>query len=66
MTLRIIPNPDQKYFEEITKKVLDNDGYCPCMMHKDETTKCMCKEFREQNFPGFCHCGRFQKVEVKE
>ena len=39
-----------------------NNGYCPCMVVKNEDTKCMCKEFREQTTAGKCHCGRFIKV----
>lgn len=42
--------------------VLQNDGYCPCMVQKTPDTKCMCKEFREQKTPGPCHCGRYEKV----
>lgn len=38
-----------------------NDGYCPCAIHKTEDTKCMCREFKEQE-SGLCHCGRFEKV----
>lgn len=41
-----------------------NDGYCPCMIRKTPDTKCMCKAFRDQETPGRCHCGRFEKVEV--
>lgn len=41
-----------------------NNGYCPCMVVKNEDTKCMCKEFREQTTSGLCHCGRFKKVEA--
>lgn len=40
-----------------------NDGYCPCAILKNEDTKCMCKEFKEQKEPGECHCGRFIKIE---
>lgn len=39
-----------------------NDGYCPCMMERTPETKCMCQDFRDQNEPGPCHCGRFKKV----
>lgn len=43
-----------------------NDGYCPCALAKNKDTKCMCKDFREQEI-GRCHCGRFEKVqEVSE
>ena len=40
-----------------------NNGYCPCTVVKNEDTKCMCKEFKEQKEPGECHCGRFLKIE---
>lgn len=39
-----------------------NNGYCPCAVLKNEDTKCMCKEFREQTEPGLCHCGRYEKA----
>lgn len=42
--------------------VFQNDGYCPCAVQRTPDTKCMCKEFREQETPGPCHCGRFEKV----
>lgn len=38
-----------------------NDGYCLCMVERNQDTKCMCKDFREQEI-GRCHCGRFEKV----
>lgn len=37
-----------------------NDGYCPCRLAKTLETKCMCKEFREQD-SGLCHCGLYYK-----
>lgn len=46
------------------KLVEENDGYCPCLVLRNEDTRCMCKDFREQKHPGVCHCGRFEKVEV--
>lgn len=39
-----------------------NGGYCPCAIVKNEDTKCMCKEFKEQKTAGVCHCGRFERV----
>ena len=47
--------------KSIKKLVDDNNGYCPCTVVKNEDTKCMCKDFREQTV-GKCHCGRFEKV----
>jgi hypothetical protein len=45
------------------KHVIENNGYCPCMVEKTPDTKCMCKEFRDQKEPGPCHCGRYEKYE---
>lgn len=45
------------------KKLVDaNNGYCPCAIVKNEDTKCICKDFKEQITAGLCHCGRFEKV----
>lgn len=60
--IKIIKNPNNNEYEKITMAVKNNDGYCPCMIYKDETTKCICKSFREQDYEGQCHCGRFVKV----
>lgn len=61
--LKIKKNPDVTKCNEVTNAVNQNDGYCPCMVFKNEDTKCMCKMFREQEYAGPCHCGRFVKVE---
>lgn len=42
-----------------------NKSYCPCAIWQTPDTKCMCKNFREQEEPGECHCGRFAKVLVE-
>ena len=57
---KIYSNPDREYVKEIQKKLKENGGYCPCRITKSEDTKCMCKEFREQE-RGYCHCGLFYK-----
>ena len=62
MELKIIPNPDKDTFLLVREKVKENDGYCPCALKKEDNTKCMCKEFREQEVEGLCHCGMFAKV----
>lgn len=64
--LKIIKNPDHTKYQNITKAVRENQGYCPCYIRKTADTKCMCKEFRTQSHEGECHCGRFLKVEVSE
>ena len=52
---------DKELIEEIRQKLKENDGYCPCRIEKNDDTKCMCKEFREQE-DGECHCGLFVKT----
>lgn len=61
--MKIVRNPDEAKAKEISEAVKANGGYCPCRIVKNEDTKCMCKEFREQKFPGLCHCGLFGKIE---
>lgn len=46
----------------VAELVKQNDGYCPCAVFHTPDTKCICKEFREQEEPGLCHCGRYAKV----
>lgn len=42
--------------------VAANNGYCPCAVDQTPETLCMCAEFKAQDTPGPCHCGRFVKV----
>ncbi len=51
---------DKELVEEIKTKLKENGGYCPCRLERTPDTKCMCKEFREQE-SGDCHCGLFIK-----
>lgn len=60
MTIRL--SEDKELVQEIREKLKENDGYCPCKIDKTDDTKCMCKEFREQE-SGECHCGLFVKEE---
>lgn len=54
-------NPDADFVKEFRKTLKENDGYCPCRAQKTIDTKCMCKEFRQQE-EGPCHCGLYIKV----
>ena len=53
-------NDNKELVKEIKQKLKENNGYCPCSLIKTDDTKCMCKEFREQN-TGECHCGLYVK-----
>lgn len=60
--MKIKTNPawtdeEVKAFRETVKA---NEGYCPCRLEHTPDTKCMCKEFRDQE-SGLCHCGLYYK-----
>lgn len=59
--MKIKVNSDKELVDIIRQKLKENDGYCPCRLHKTEETKCICKEFLEQP-EGECHCGLYIKV----
>lgn len=64
--MKIIKNPDATIYQEVTQAVKDNDGYCPCMTTRSVDTKCPCRDFRDQENEGECHCGRYVKVTIPE
>lgn len=51
---------DEELVAEIKQRLKETGGFCPCRIEKTPDTKCMCKEFREQE-SGECHCGLFVK-----
>ena len=55
-------------YKEVTKHVKKNNQQCPCVLPelRNEDTKCVCKEFREQNHEGECHCGRYEKIWIEK
>lgn len=59
--MKIKVNPDKDFVKEMRNSLKDNSGYCPCSPFKNEDTKCMCKNFREQTETGYCHCGLYYK-----
>lgn len=59
--MKITTNSNKEQVELIRAKLRENDGYCPCRVKKTEDTKCICKDFLEQE-EGMCHCGLYVKV----
>lgn len=59
--MKIKLSEDKDLVKEIREKLATNGGYCPCRLERNKDTKCMCKEFRDQNEPGECHCGLYVK-----
>ena len=61
MKIRVNPDPDmQDVVVKVRAALKENGGYCPCRVEHNEDTKCMCKEFRQQE-SGMCHCGLYVK-----
>lgn len=58
-------NDDKDIVASVKEGLKRTGGYCPCRLDRNEDTKCMCKEFREQiadhNFEGYCHCFLYYK-----
>ena len=61
--LKITYNQDKQIVDKILDALDKNNGYCPCKIEKNNDTKCMCKEFKEQK-EGYCHCGLYIKENI--
>lgn len=61
--MRIVVNPDKEVVKEIREGLKRTGGYCPCRVARNPDTKCICKDFLEQEKLGECHCGLYIKVE---
>lgn len=63
--MKIKLNPDSEIVSTVKEGLKQTGGYCPCRMEKNEDTKCICTEFRQQiadpDFEGFCHCMLYYK-----
>lgn len=58
--MKIELSKDKELVAEIKAKLKETGGYCPCRLERNENTKCICKDFREQK-SGECHCGMYVK-----
>lgn len=63
--MKIKLNDNKEVVDTVKEGLKRNGGYCPCRFEKNEDTKCMCKEFREQikdpDFEGYCYCMLYYK-----
>lgn len=55
-------NPDFIHRKKVQEEIKHNDGYCITALKRNPDTLCICKEFKEQNHSGWCHCGQYYKV----
>ena len=63
--MKITLNPNTEIVKAVQEGLKMTGGYCPCRREKNDDTKCMCKEFKEQiadpDYEGFCHCMLYYK-----
>lgn len=62
--LTVTLSEDTDLVNTIRGKLKENNGFCPCALHKTADTKCMCKDFREmveqKRYGEYCHCGLYK------
>ena len=56
---RLKLNPDKESALKILNAIYKNNGYCPCVIIKNEDTKCPCKNMMENSK---CHCGLYVEL----
>ena len=59
--MKITLNQDKEVVNTIREGLKRTGGYCPCRLERTEETKCMCKEFKDPNYEGYCHCMLYYK-----
>ena len=63
--MKIKLNENKEVVETVKEGLKRTGGYCPCLLVKNEDTKCMCKDFREKiadpDYEGYCHCFLYYK-----
>ena len=63
--MKIKLNENKEVVKTVKEGLKRTGGYCPCLLVKNEDTKCMCKDFREKiadpDYEGYCHCMLYYK-----
>lgn len=63
--MKIRFNEDKDVVASVKEGLKRTGGYCPCLVLRNEDTKCMCRDFREKiadpEFEGYCHCMLYYK-----
>ena len=61
--MNIKETSNKEWADKVKAAIKKNDGYCPCQIEKTEDTRCICKDFREQE-SGECHCRLYVKGDL--
>ena len=63
MAIRL--NDDKELVAAVKEGLRHTGGFCPCKLERNEDTRCICREFREQiddpEYEGYCHCMLYYK-----
>lgn len=63
--MKILLNENKEVVNTVRKGLKQTGGYCPCMLVRSESTKCMCEDFKNKiadpDFEGYCHCLMYYK-----
>ena len=58
-------NDDKDLVAAVKEGLRRTGGFCPCKLERNEDTRCICREFREQiadpEYEGYCHCMLYYK-----
>lgn len=58
-------NENAEVVQTVKEGLKRTGGYCPCRLEQNDSTKCICDEFRQQmadpEFEGYCHCLLYYK-----
>lgn len=63
MKIQVVKDP--VHVAEVRSKLKETQGYCPCVPSYawNESTKCICQDFKNAPIGATCHCGLYIKVE---
>lgn len=63
--MKIRLNEDKAIVDAVRAALIENDGYCPCLINsklrQNPDEKCPCKAFINAPTSGYCHCGLYYK-----
>ena len=66
---KIVLGDDRALIAEVNRQLQETRGYCPCALEWNESTKCICKKFKEAYINGQeveCFCGKYKIIKVED
>jgi hypothetical protein len=66
---KIVLNDDLELIAEVNRQLQETKGYCPCALEWNESTKCICKTFKEslaKEEEIECNCGKYKIIKIND